>query len=511
MSNSDNQQSMVSSVRRVAAHWRPAMLAFVVMFGFIASVALILPNQYQSRVKILVKNARVNPMVSLDQQTQGVLYVDEVSEARINTEIELITSADVLQQVVTRCHLEDFVKPSVRDMAEREGLELRQLQKDLTVSAVRKSDIIEVAYRSPDARRSATVVAALADVYLQAHLKLHGSPGSSKFFQELSATYAAELAATEAELAQFRQTHHIVALPEEKSLALQQSTELEKSLAASTAQARREEAAADHLERAVGSLSPMIEKERRSLPNQNSSEQLSVLLLGYKNKRTEALQRYMPEDRIVKELDAQITQTEDALATARQGDAQEITSGSNPTLLSAQDQYVHSSADAHADIAQSQELSRELGTNRARLMALDRATVPYEQLERRTKQLQELADFYKKKGDEAQVNDLLDNQRISNVTIAEHPLQAEAASSPKRGLILSLGFLWSLLLAAGTAFLADLLNERVFTPYELEQVPGLPLLASLPSLALAPSFNGAFPAVYLSMKRLEDDAVRSQP
>ena len=506
MSSSLHPPSLLSSIKRIAGHWRPATAVFLGMFGLIAIVAFLLPNQYQSRVKILVKNARVNPMVSLDQQTQGVLYVDEVSEARINTEIELITSADVLEQVVAECHLQDLVSPSVHDAARRNSLALRQLQKDLTVTAVRKSDVIEVSYQSPDARRSAAVVRALADVYL----RLHGSPGSSNFFQQIAAEYAGELATAEAALARFRQAHGIVALTEEKTLALQQSTELEKSLASSTAQTRREETAADHLQRAVGSLSPTIEKERRSLPNQTSAEQLAILLLSLHNKRTEALQRYVPEDRIVKELEAQIQQTEDALAVARHASAEEVTTGSNPTLLRAQDQYVHSSADAYADRAAMQELSRELNANRARLVALDRATVPYEEMERRTKQLQELTDFYKKKADEAQVNDMLDSQRISNVTIAEHPLQAEAPSSPKRGLILSLGLLWSLLIAVATAFVADLFNERVSTPYELEQVPGLPLLASLPSLALAPSFNGAFPAVYLSMKRLESDPLRSQ-
>jgi len=107
---------------------------------------------------------------------------------------------------------------------------------------------------------------------------------------------------------------------------------------------------------------------------------------------------------------------------------------------------------------------------------------------RRAKQIEDLTEFYKKKSDEARVNDLLDRQRISNVTIAEQPATAELPTSPKRGLILSLGFLWSLLVALATVSAMDMLTERISTPYELEQVPGLPLLASLPALAIAPSY-----------------------
>ena len=440
-------------------------------------------------------------MVSLDQQTQGVLYVDEISEARINTEIELLTSTDVLHNVVVRCHLGDYVKRSVRGAEARNGIALLQLQRNLSVSAVRKSDIIEVSYQSPNPRRAATVVQTLADLYLDAHLKLHGSPGSSFFFQQIANGYADDLSAAETQLAEFRLSHHIVALPEEKTLALQETTDLEKSLAASAAATRGAGEEAEHLRQVLKDMPAMIEKEQRSIPNQNSAEQLAVLLLELKNKRSEAVQKYLPNDRIVKELDFQIEQTQVAFTAATQGSARELTTGSNPTLLNAQDQYVKLSADFAGHLAQTRTLHEELRTNRSRLANLDAATVEYDKLERRTRQLQDLNEFYKKKSDEARVNDLLDIQRISNVTIAEQPLQAQLPSSPKRGLILSFGFIWSLLISVATAFVIDLLSERVSTPYELEQIQGLPLLASLPVLAVAPSFGGAFPAVYMSMQR----------
>lgn len=96
----------------MARRWRPPVFVFLAMFGLIAITTLVIPNGYQSRFKVLVKNARIDPIVSLDQHTQGILYVDDVSEAKINTEIELLTSADVLREVVVRCHLGDLVSSS---------------------------------------------------------------------------------------------------------------------------------------------------------------------------------------------------------------------------------------------------------------------------------------------------------------------------------------------------------------------------------------------------------------
>jgi uncharacterized protein involved in exopolysaccharide biosynthesis len=506
-----SRSSLLSSWKRIARRWKPSALVFLVMFLWVALLALALPNKYQSRFTILVKNARLNPIVGMDQQTQGVIYVDDVSEARINTEIELLTSADVLRDVVARCHLGDFVKSAGHSRQTRDELALRQLQKDLSVSAVRKSDVIQASYQSTDPRRAEAVMQALSDAYLQAHLKIHGSPDSYKFFRNTSESYASQLIVAELNLADFRREHHIIALSEEKSLALQQATELENSLAASSAATQRSAEKASHLQRLLLQIPASVETEHRSLPNQTAVEQLGVLLVTLKNKRAELVQRYLPEDRIVKEIDTQIAQTETALEAARDNKAQEVTTATNPTLLQAQSEHLQASADFAGSRAQTREIADELKANRIRLRALDAATVPYQALERRVAQLQELTTFYKKKSDEALINDLLDKQHISNVTIAEHPRQAELPSSPKRGLILALGFIWSLLAAVGTAFVLDLLTERIVSPYELQQLPGLPVLASLPASALAPNFGGAFPAVYLSMQRRIGDSIVRLP
>ena len=506
-----SRNSLLITISRISKRWKPPAIVFTAMFGVIALFTFLLPNQYQSRVKILVKNARLNPIVSLDQQTQGVLYVDEVSEARINTEIELLTSSDVLREVVTRCHLADFVKTGSHNLQTRSDLALRQLQKELSVTAVRKSDVIEASYQSPDPLRSAAVMRAVSDLYLQAHLQVHGSPDTYSFFSKIHDGYAGQLQQAESDLAKFRQAHSIVALPEEKTLALQQATDLQKSLAESAAATHRSEQQADHLQKVLTDTPVTIEKERRSFPNQNALDQLAVVLLTLKNKRAEAAQRYLPDDRIMQELDAQIKQTQSAFEAARDNKSQEVVMGANPALLSAEDEHIKASADYAGNQAQTQTLSHELQANRARLVHLDQETVPYQNMVRRVTQLEELTDFYKKKSDEARVNDLLDRERISNVTVAEQPTPAEVPSSPKRGLILALGFVWSLLVSIATAFGLDLLTPRIFSPYELEEVPGLPLLASLPALAIAPSFGGAFPSVYMSMQRRTLSPVRRQP
>lgn len=494
--------SRLNILRRVTARWKPPLAVFVVMFGLIVLLALLLPNQYQSNLRLLVRNERMNPIVSVDQQTQGILYVDDVSEARINTEIELLTSTDVLRQVVVACHLDRLVSSTKSDQA-RQDIALRKLEKDLTVSVAHKSNIIEATYASSDPQRSAAVMRALSSAYMTSRQRLQASPGSFEFFRATYEKYASDLHDAETQLAEFRQAHHMVAVPEEESMVLEHVTGIEKSLDESSAAVSKAAQETAKLEQVMKSTPATIENERRSLPNQAEMEQLGTLLITLQNKRIEAVQRYQPDDRIVQELDAQIGQTEAALNAANVNSAQEVSTGTNPTLLSAQSEYIKASTEAAGDNAQTKELADQLRTNRATLYSLDAQTEPYRDLDRQVKHLEDLTEFYKRKSDEAQVNDQLDAQGISNVTVAEAPTVPILPSSPNRALIVALGFVWSLLIAGATAFGMNLLSEEIATPFELEQVPGLPLLAAIPAHALAPSCGGAFPAVYMSMQRNE--------
>src|SRR6185436_8432688 len=81
----------------------------LVLFTFLAVVAgtilvtLLLPNRYDARMKILVKNQRVDVAITTEA-TNGLsapAIENEVSENQINSEIELLTSKDLLTQVVT--------------------------------------------------------------------------------------------------------------------------------------------------------------------------------------------------------------------------------------------------------------------------------------------------------------------------------------------------------------------------------------------------------------------------
>src|SRR5258708_28637358 len=85
---------------------------FLIVVIGTAIVTFLLPNKYESRTKILVKNQRVDVAITAEQ-TGGApppTVENEVSENQINSEIELLTSKDLLTQVVTDCGLANVEK-----------------------------------------------------------------------------------------------------------------------------------------------------------------------------------------------------------------------------------------------------------------------------------------------------------------------------------------------------------------------------------------------------------------
>ena len=203
----------------------------------------------------------------------------------------------------------------------------------------------------------------------------------------------------------------------------------------------------------------------------------------------------------MKELDTQIEQTRAALAAANGSKAEEISMGADPAVDSARGEYLRVAADEVGSQAQTREFARQLAANRSRLRALDAQSVAYKDLQRKVAELEELDDNYRKKAEDARMAEQLDEGSISNLAIVEQPFQPSMPSSPKRGLILGVGFLWSLALALAVANVRELFTGRIHTPFELALASGMPVLAAVPECAEPPQYDGSFPALYVAMQR----------
>ncbi len=80
--------------------------------------------------------------------------------------------------------------------------------------------------------------------------------------------------------------------------------------------------------------------------------------------------------------------------------------------------------------------------------------------------------LYKKKEEEARITDELDQNKITNVSVAEAPIQPQLPVKPNRPLNLILGVFLGALLSVGSVVMAEFMRDTVLTPRELEMLDG---------------------------------------
>jgi uncharacterized protein involved in exopolysaccharide biosynthesis len=480
-----SQQARVSgwTFREIATTLFRRKWLFAAIFFVIAATtvlfALFLPNQYQSRMKILVKNARADVVIS-PGQTNSADVRSEVSETQINSEIALLTSKDLLEQVVKQNRLERPASFSLlNDPVPPAERAVHELEKDLEIVAAKKADIIEVSYTSRSPETAAAVLQSLATLYLDKHLKLHRPPGTHEFFQNQSSRYGEELQEAEADLASFQEKNHFISIDQEKQLNLQKLADVQQRYLETAGAVKDTAERIDKLQRQLKSVPARVPTQSRTVPNQYSLERLSTMLVELRNRRTQLLTKFRVDDRLVREVDQQIKDTNAALQEAKSATNLEQASDINPLRQVLETEMAKARLDIAGQQARRDDLAQQIKQYEAVLSRLEQATNKHGDLARRVKESEDNYQLYAKKEEEARITDELDQKKITNVALAETPIVQRAPVKPNRLLTLILGLFLAFFVSTCAVFVAELLRDTVHTPRELEFLAGVPVIATL--------------------------------
>ncbi len=461
---------------------------FLLIVSLVGAVAFLLPDKYESRLKILVRNTRVDAPVT-PERTNGPLdsAPAEITEADVHSEIQLLLSRDLLQQVVRDHHLANAERSrfSRNDSpAILEEKALRRLEKTLLVAPIKKSNLIEVSYSASTPEHAHAVLQRVAALYQEKHSQVHRPPGTHEFFATQARQYEQQLRAAEAELSRHQQKLNVVSLEEEKDLNLSKMIEARAALltteTALSETTRRIEASARELVKQP----PRIVTLNRVLPYQQSVERLSTMLVELQNRRTQLLTRFQPTDRLVQEIEQQIKDTSAALETARKHTAIEQSSDLNPVRQNLISELERAKLEQAGLQAKRATLTQQVRQYEALLVKLDNGTNAHSELARHVKTLVENYQLYTRKRDEALIADALDQRKITNVSLAEAPTKSALPSSPNRLLTLAIGVFLASFFSLASAVGAEIYRDTVLTARELEALTGQGVLATIPQQRL---------------------------
>ncbi|HVB85824.1 MAG TPA: hypothetical protein VNK23_04050 [Candidatus Dormibacteraeota bacterium] len=448
-----------------------------------------MPRKYQAEMKIFVNRDRAETVVTPDMST-AVAPVPAVSQEDMNSEVELITSADLLDKVVVSCGLDGgqrswwtrfserlsgYNSTPAAHIAESE----RSLRDALTVEPLQKTTIIRVAYSSRNPKLAARVLQTLATLYQEKHAAVHRPSGTLKFFAQQTALYRSQLASAEARRIDFDEQQGVFAPAAQQQLVLDQLSKFQTELQLEQADAYAAAARAKALRAEETSAPQRQTTQMRQAGNAQLLAELRGTLLSLELKRTDMLVKYAPSYPPVKDVETQIAQTQKAILAAEHSPVAEVTTDRVP----AQDWIETELAKAEADRAQFAARATSLRSivrqyqNAAE--TLNQIADTQTDLTRAVKSSEDNYLLYLRKREEARISDALDERRIVNVSMAEAPTVPALPTSHPGWLLLG-GLFAAGITSLGAAYAADAMDASFRTPDELHRYLELKVLAAIP-------------------------------
>ena len=441
-------------IQIVRERWRVAALVWCMVMIAGAAVLWLMPRRFESTAKFLVRNARQEMIIDASDRTTPA-HSDYVPEEVLNSELELLRSPTVLTTVVRRTGLDRPYRERGDDAGLAEERAVGNLARALRAGTIRQTNIIQVSFTDREPESAAKVVRELADAYLASHLSIHSSPGTYELFSRQAEEARQELVSAEENVAALAAQDNLV-LPEHQrksalELASAAEVEYQHTVAEITNQAARLRAA----ETKMLEVPQRIPTSVRALPNQYSAERLNSLIVELVNKRTSLLTKFNPNDRFITELDDQIRDTSAALDQATGAKASEESTDVNPAWKALELESLQARLALSGLAGKAAELRRQAAGYRKESLALTESMPRYDVLVRQVTATREKYELYSKKEEEARVSAALDQQRISNVVLAQAPYVAHIPVSPDVRFVLMVTVISATLLAFGAAIFVD--------------------------------------------------------
>jgi uncharacterized protein involved in exopolysaccharide biosynthesis len=186
---------------------------------------------YESTSLLLIKFGR--EYVYQSDVGEGGQFMPRNRETLINSEIQILRSAEVVKGVVEAMGVETLYPSLAIDPPAGQPLESvaagRFLQ-NLRVRAVEDADVIQVSLRNTDPQVTARAVNLLVELFKDAHLEAFGEQQSLAFLEEKATQANEELKRSEAALLAFQAEHPQFSLEDKDALLLRERTDLETAL-----------------------------------------------------------------------------------------------------------------------------------------------------------------------------------------------------------------------------------------------------------------------------------------
>jgi uncharacterized protein involved in exopolysaccharide biosynthesis len=456
---------------------------FLAVAGTVFALALCwifaTPRKYESRASILVQNARSNVLITAGN-TDGPTEMRDVTEEQLNSEVEVLTSKDLLDEVVKPgWHTKprtDYSKAELQDHERAVGSLTRRLE----TSVARKSNVLLAAVTAPTPEEAQEQLHRLVTAFIARQRQISRPPGAAKFFAEQAERYKNELAQAQMAMAEFQNRQNLVNVNDREST-------LSSNLATTESLHRDSDVQISDLEKRIQAETSLLETlpprqptQERTTPLNGALDQLTTQLVTLKNQRTELLNKYPPTDRAVRQIEMQIVETEAGIHAASSPRSKDAATDVNPTWQQLQTDLAMMRSQLNGIRARREVLSSQIAEAHSALGVTEGLSPEFTALQHKVNELDTNYQAYLHKRDEAEIADSMDRQDLVNFAVVEAPTYSLSPVHPKPARDTFLGLITAFLLGGIAVFLMESVRDTAGAAPELEQWSRYPVLATVP-------------------------------
>jgi uncharacterized protein involved in exopolysaccharide biosynthesis len=467
-------------------HQRLLITSLLLLFAGIMLYFVATGPVYPAHMSILVNRERLDPLVSTETTSQVVTANDPVTQEEINSEVELLSSRDVLEKVVLQNSLQvpsGFAAVIAKltpwqTNEDRLARAVRSLAKQIKITVVKDSDVIDITFKSSNPQLSASVLKSLGDFYMAKHVEVHSSAGSYEFFAAETQKYQNEMNDAEDKLRKFDRQNSTAAPGEQRTqLASQVATSVGILHQSGEAIAADEDRIKED-QHQIGQTPPRSTTVLSSAFNDKLIDDLQAALLAAQLKRTNLAMKYDASYPLVQEADKEISQAQSALNKAEQTKYVTESTDKDPTFELLREDVAKTEADLATQRATYRATEQSIQSIQGMMVDLDQLSLSQGDLQRDMRAAESNYLLYLGKREQERSSNALDITRISNVAIAIPPA---VPVLPQFGwpMMVLIAFGIAMVLGIGAAYTVDYFDPTFHTPGQVVDMLGIPIVVAV--------------------------------
>jgi uncharacterized protein involved in exopolysaccharide biosynthesis len=477
----------------------------VAVLGLFILITLMWPPTYCSTAKILVQSNRAQYLVSPDLQASAggnrALGIQPITQEDLNSEAQLLTSLYLVREALAglpQPRGDTGASSTVMNLANvalnlpvlgynslhhtpvvtPRDIWAMKLSAYISAQPIKLSNVLEVSFRSHDARWSHAFLQRLLNEYLAYHGHISHDPEAERFFTKQAGLLQARLEQAENKLRSFEVQTGITDVRAQKQALVSRLSDLQIQAArANTAAASVHEQVAS-LEGELKDTPLQINKETRSEQN-IALAQLKPELMQLRAQRAELLARYQPTSQRIQQIDAKIAAAQTILDRENHLEVRERSTDLNPVWVTLDTNLEQAKTAEASDQASIKALTGQIQGLQDQINQMTNNAVILARLERQVATEREAYMSYVRKSEEARTAQALNINKILNVSIAEPPTVPLEPLFPKVWLNLIAGVAVAVILGSIAAYWEESHDDRIFTTATIAEVSGLSTVAIL--------------------------------